>query len=62
MQISSDGLYQLFCDCANDATTGATVAVWHPITRQPHPEYPNATDFLAQYGDEIPPYVPLDEY
>lgn len=62
MVISSDGLYKLFPDCANDATTGATVAVWTPATREPHPSYPNTADFLAQYGDEIPPPEVFDEY
>lgn len=62
MRISSDGLYRLFSDCANSMATGATVAVWDAITKTPHPDYPNTSIFLIQYGDEIPPYEPLDEY
>lgn len=55
MKLSSDGLYFLFPDCANDASNGVTVAVWDSVTREPHPDYPNTADFLEQYGNEIPP-------
>lgn len=55
MILSSDGKYKLFPDCANDATTGATVAVWD-VNRTPHPSYPYTAEFLAIYGSEIPPF------
>lgn len=61
MKLSSDGLYKLFPDCANDATTGATVAVWSLPDRTPHPNYPNTAQFLEQYGEEIPePEPPIE--
>lgn len=62
---SSDSLYYLYPDCANNAATGATVAVWSLPDRIPHPDYPNTADFLAQYGSEIPdpepPFEPPPE-
>jgi hypothetical protein len=61
MILSLDGLYKLYPDSANDAETGATVAVWSIPDRIPHPSYPNTAEFLAIYGDEIPPYVPPPE-
>lgn len=54
MILSNDQLYFLSPDCANDAETGATVAVWSLPDRTPHPNYPNTAEFLAQYGAEIP--------
>ena len=54
MKRSSDGLYTLFPDSANDAQTGETVALWNPSTKQPHPNYPDTAAFIQQYGAEIP--------
>ena len=61
MKLSSDGLYKLFPDSANDAASGATVAAWSLPDRTPHPNYPDTADFLAQYGEEIPPPPPPDD-
>jgi hypothetical protein len=58
MHLSNDQKYLLFPDCANCASTGKTIAVWD-IDRTPHPNYPNTAEFLAIYGDEIPPYEVL---
>lgn len=54
MKLSADGLYKLFPDCANEVSTGATVAVWDPFTKQPHPDYPGTAEFLTIYESEIP--------
>ena len=54
MTFSSDGKYKLFADCANDAATGATVAVWNASNHSPNSNYPNTATFLAQYGSQIP--------
>ena len=59
MKLSTDGLYKLYPNCANDVETGETIAVWHLVTREPHPNYPETADFLAQYGDQIPDPDPL---
>lgn len=59
---SSDGKYYLFPDCANDAATGATIAVWDR-NLNPHPNYPYTAEFLAIYGSEIPPFPePIEFY
>lgn len=54
MTFSSDGKYKLFADCANDAVTGKTVAVWNASTHAPHASYPNTATFLAQYSSQVP--------
>ncbi len=55
MILSADSKYYLFPDCANDADSGATVAVWDS-NFQPHQNYPETAEFLAIYGSEIPPF------